>query len=147
MPFPRYVTVKLTHGRSIPVSVEGKMVRLRKDSGEMPIPWQVYRRFAHKLELVGDSIGQVNAAMQEGDVQTAAPSVMIPGGWAGSTSESGGEGEEPPKPVKETLPEWPLPTPPEEYVKLFGKRKNPSKTIKGRLDLAAKIMAAGGTDG
>jgi len=144
MPFPRYVTVKLTHGRSIAVSLQGKMERLRKDSEPMAIPWQVYLRFAHKLELVGDSIGQVNAAMQEEDIQTTAPSVMTPGGWAGATSTS--EGEEP-EAKEEELPTWPLPTGPEEYIKLFAKRKNKSKTIKDRIALARRILAAEESDG
>lgn len=130
MPIPRYVTVKLTHGRSVPVSVQGDMIRVRKDGPAVEIPWTVYLRFAHKLELVGDSIGQVNTAMQESEVETTAPSYL-------------GHKE-----IKEDfpglLPEWPMQVPPEEYIKLFGKRKGISKTVKERLDLARRIIAAKG---
>lgn len=130
MPIPRYVTVKLAHGRSVPVSVQGDMVRIRKGGPEVEIPFAVYLRYAHKLELVGDSIGQVNTAMQEGEVQTTAPS------WVGPTeAEAEGPGE---------LPEWPMQIPPEEYIKLFGKRKGISRTVKIRLDLARQILAAKG---
>ncbi len=130
MPLPRYVTVKLTHGRSVPVSVQGDMIRIRKDGPAVEVPWVLYLRFAHKLELVGDSIGQVNAAMQESDVQTTAPSYL---GHQEIRDDSPG-----------LLPEWPMQVPPEEYIKLFGKRKGISKTVKGRLDLARQILAARG---
>lgn len=130
MPLPRYVTVKLAHGRSVPVSVQGEMIRIRRDGPAVEIPWTVFLRYRHKLELVGDSIGQVNTAMQEGEVQTTAPS------WVGETTHS--EVEDGP------LPEWPMQVPPEEYIKLFGKRKGISKTVKERLDLARRIIAAKG---
>lgn len=129
---PRYVTVKLTHGRSVPVSVQGEMVRIRKDGPAVEIPWTVFLRYRHKLELVGDSIGQVNAAMQETEVQTTAPS------WVGETTHSAVEDD----PAQ--LPVWPMQVPPEEYIKLFGKRKGISKTVKERLDLARQIIAAKG---
>lgn len=134
MPTPRYVTVKLTHGRSVPVSVQGDMIRIRKDGPAVEIPFQVYLRYAHKLELVGDSIGQVNTAMQESEVLTAAPS------WSGNTAHSEQEDQAEGGP----LPEWPMQVPPEEYIKLFGKRKGVSKTVKARLDLARQILAAQG---
>ena len=130
MPIPRYVTVKLTHGRSVPVSVQGEMIRVRKGGPAVEIPWTIYLRFAHKLELIGDSLNQVNTAMQEGEIQTTAPS------WVGPTAaevvDSG------------LIPEWPMQVPPEEYIKLFGKRKGISKTVKERLDLARRIIAAKG---
>lgn len=130
MPIPRYVTVKLTHGRSVPVSVQGEMIRVRKGGPAVEIPWTIYLRFAHKLELIGDSLNQVNTAMQEGEIQTTAPS------WVGPTA---------PEVVDSGLiPEWPMQVPPEEYIKLFGKRKGISKTVKERLDLARRIIAAKG---
>ncbi len=130
MPIPRYVTVKLSHGRSVPVSVQGEMIRIRRDGPAVEIPWTVFLRYRHKLELVGDSIGQVNAAMQEGEVQTTMPS------WVGETTHSAVEDG--------PLPEWPMQVPPEEYIKLFAKRKGISKTVKMRLDLARQILAARG---
>ena len=134
MPLPRYVTVKLTHGRSVPVSVQGEMVRIRKGGPAVEIPWTVFLRYRHKLELVGDSIGAVNAAMQEGEVVTTAPS------WVGETTHSAPGTEVDPG----ELPVWPMQVPPEEYIKLFGKRKGISKTVKERLDLARRILAAKG---
>ncbi len=131
MPIPRYVSVKLSHGRSVPVSVQGEMIRIRKDGPAVEIPWTVFLRYRHKLELVGDSIGQVNTAMQETEIETTAPS------WVGETTHSE------PEPAGD-LPEWPMQVPPEEYIKLFGKRKGISKTVKERLDLARRILAAKG---
>jgi len=110
------------------------MVRIRKDGPAVEIPWVVFLRYRHKLELVGDSIGAVNAAMQEDQVQTTAPS------WSGSTAHSDPGAETDPGP----LLEWPMQIPPEEYIKLFDKRKGKSKTVKARLALARKILAAKG---
>ncbi len=128
MTLPRVVKVKLIHGRSVPVSIGGKMDRMRVGD-ELIIPYQVYLRHAWKMELVGDSIGQVQTAIMEGEqVQSAPTQVTQP------------VVEVPPDGTKEeTVPLWDLQVSPEEYINLYGKRKNPSHTIKKRLELARKL--------
>lgn len=128
MPLPRVVKAILVSGRSVPVSIKGVMHRIRVGDDPIDIPYQVYLTHAWKMELVGDSLEQVTTAMNEGDAVLSAP-----------TQTHQAEVEE--KEKEEWLPEWDITMPPEDYYKLYIKRKNPGPTIKRRLALAKKIMA------
>lgn len=124
MPLPRIVKARLVSGRSVPVSIKGVMTRMRAGDDPLNIPYEVYRNHAWKMELVGDSLGQVQTAMHEGEQVQTAPTQV------------------PPAEVKEgPLPEWDITMPPEDYLRLYGKKKKPSKTIQRRLDLAKRILA------
>lgn len=127
MNMPRFVLCKVVNGRSVPVSLKGVMHRMRVGDDPISIPFQVYVRHAWKMELVGESIEQVRTAMMEGDdIQTTAPAVGIPPAKAEK---------------KEEVLEWPLQVPPEEYIRLYENKKNPSKTVLARLELARKLTA------
>ncbi len=131
---PRMVMVKLIHGRSVPVSLQGVMHRIRVGDPPISIPYGVYIRHAWKLELCGDSMEQVRTAIMEGEQMQTSPTALpqVP--------------PEVEKSVKEDeVPLWPLQVPPEEYIKLYGKKKNPSPTVKSRLALARKLIE--GQDG
>ncbi len=125
---PRMVLVKLTHGRSVPVSLQGVMHRLRMGDPPMSIPYGVYIRHAWKLELVGESMEQVRTAIMEGEQMQTSPTALP---------------QVPPEVVKSTkedeVPLWDLKVSPEEYQSLYGKKKNPSPTVKRRLALARKL--------
>lgn len=126
---PRMVMVKLIHGRSVPVSLQGVMHRLRVGDEPMSIPYGVYIRHAWKLELVGESMEQVRTAIMEGEQMQTSPTALpqVP--------------PEVEKSVKDDeVPLWPLQVPPEEYIKLYGKKKNPSPTVLARLKLARKLI-------
>jgi len=126
---PRFVSVVVTHGRSIPVSIAGEMRRLAVGDPPTLIPYEIYIRYAHKLRLIvegeGD-LGMETTAVQAADV-------------------AGIETEAPIAPA--ALPAWPMRVGPEEYLALYEKRKNPSKTMTARLDLARAIIAAKGDHG
>ena len=125
---PRFVSVVVTHGRSVPVSIGGKMRRLAVGDKPALIPFEIYVRYAHKLRLVetDGSLGMETTAVQGEDV-------------------AGIEAEAPVAPAP--LPAWPMRVGPEEYLALYEKRKNPSKTMTARLDLARAIIAAKGDHG
>lgn len=124
MPLPRIVRARLVSGRSVPVSIGGVMHRMRVGDEPLDIPFEVYRGHAWKMELVGDSLNQVQAVMHEGEQVQQAPTQV------------------PQAEVKEEpLPEWDITMPPEDYYKTYSKKKNPSKTIQQRLDLAKRILA------
>jgi len=125
---PRMVTVKLTHGRSVPVSLQGVMHRLRMGDPPMSIPYGVYIRHAWKLELVGESMEQVRTAIMEGEQIQTSPTALpqVPSEVVKSTKD-------------DEVPLWELQVSPEEYIKLYGKKKNPSPTVKRRLALARKL--------
>ena len=125
---PRFVSVICTHGRSIPVSIAGVMRRLKPGDPAVSIPYQVYIRYAHKLELVGDSLKSMNQEMQ-----TATTAIQ-------EKDLAGIEKEAPLEPGP--LPTWPMRVGPEEYLALYEKRANPSKTMIARLQLAKQIIAA-----
>lgn len=95
----------------------------------MDIPFEVYRAHAWKMELVGDSLGQIQAVMNEGEGVVAAPT-QIP------------QAEVVEK-VEEDLPEWDIIMPPEDYLRIYGKKKKLSTTVKRRVELARKIVARG----
>lgn len=120
---------KLLHGRSVPVSLQGVMHRMRVGDKPVSIPYQVYIRHAWKLELVGESMEQVRTAIMEGEQMQTSPTALP---------------QVPPEVVKSTkddeVPLWPLQVPPEEYIKLYGKKKDPSPTVLARLKLARKLI-------
>ncbi len=126
---PRFVSVICTHGRSIPVSIAGVMRRLKVGDPAISIPYQVYIQYAHKLELVGDSLKQLNEEMQTSTTAITEKDV------------AGIEKEAPPA-APGPLPEWPMRVGPEEYLALYEKRPNPSKTMIARIQLAKQIIAA-----
>ncbi len=130
MPLPRIVRARLVSGRSVPISVRGENLRMRVGDEPMDIPFEVYRSHAWKMELVGDSLGQVQAAMHEGEGVVAAP-----------TQVPQAEVEE--REVEEDLPEWDIIMPPEDYLKIYGRKKKLSPTVKRRVELARKILARG----
>ncbi len=130
---PRIVRARLVSGRSVPVSIRGEMVRMRVGDEPRDIPWEVYRSHAWKMELVGDSLGQVQAAMQEGEGVVAAPT-QVPQAEVAEVEELK---------VEEDLPEWDIIMPPEDYLKIWGRKKKLSPTVKRRVDLARKIVAKG----
>jgi hypothetical protein len=117
---PRFVSVVVTHGRSIPVSLGGVMRRLSVGDKPSLIPYEIYIRFAHKLRLVGEGEMPVETA----DIKAADVAGV----------------ETPSAPVE--IPTWPMRVGPEEYLQLYEKRKNPSKTMDARLALARRIVAA-----
>lgn len=120
---PRFVSVVVTHGRSIPVSIGGAMRRLSVGDKPSLIPYEIYIRFAHKLRLVEETAIPVETAdIKAGDV-------------------AGVETASAPAPPAE-LPTWPMRVGPEEYLSLYEKRKNPSKTMVARLALARTIVRA-----
>lgn len=125
---PRMVLVKLTHGRSVPVSLKGVMHRLRMGDDPISIPYGVYIRHAWKLELVGESMEQVRTAIMEGEQMQTSPTALP---------------QVPPDVVKsvkdDEVPLWDLKVSPEEYLTLYGKKKNPSPTLKRRLKLARNL--------
>ncbi len=125
---PRMVMVKLTHGRSVPVSLQGVMHRIRVGDDPISIPYGVYIRHAWKLELVGESMEQVRTAIMEGEQMQTSPTALP---------------QVPPEVVKSTkedeVPLWDLKVSPEEYLNLYSKKKNPSPTVKKRLELAKKL--------
>ncbi len=129
---PRIVKARLVSGRSVPVSIGGVMHRMRAGDEALDIPFEVYRSHAWKMELVGDSLGQVQTAMHEGEQVQSAPT-QVPQAKV--------------KEEEEPLPEWDIIMPPEDYARVFGKKKNPSKTVQARLDLARRIMAVKERDG
>lgn len=132
---PRMVMVKVTHGRSVPVSLQGVMHRLRVGDPPISIPYGVYIRHAWKLELVGESMEQVRTAMMEGDGQMQTSPTALP--------------QVPPEVVKSVqegeVLEWKMRVSPEEYWRIYKDKKNPSKTVLARLALAKKLIEA--TDG
>ncbi len=128
MPFPRFVTARLVSGRSIPISIKGVMQRIRAGDDPISIPYEVYRNHAWKMQLTGDSLGQVNTAIHEGMMVQSAPTQL------------------PQAKVEEPLPEWDIAMAPEHYWSAYSKKKNPSKTIQRRLELAKRIMAHGETE-
>ncbi len=120
---PRFVSVVVTHGRSVPVSIGGVMRRLQVGDGAVLIPYEIYVRYAHKLRLVEESSIPVETAdIKAGDV-------------------AGVETPSAPAPPAE-IPTWPMRVGPEEYLGLYEKRKNPSKTMTARLALARTIVRA-----
>lgn len=120
--------VKLVHGRSVPVSLQGVMHRIRVGDDPISIPYGVYIRHAWKLELVGESMEQVRTAIMEGEQMQTSPTALP---------------QVPPEVVKSTkddeVPLWDLKVSPEEYLNLYGKKKNPSPTVKRRVALARKL--------
>lgn len=121
---PRFVSVIVTHGRSVPVSIGGQMRRLQVGDNPTLVPYEIYLRYAHKLRLV-DSVPTMeteDTAIRAGDV-------------------AGVETPKQPLPPAE-LPSWPMRVGPEEYLSLYEKRKDPSKTMIARLDLARQIVAS-----
>jgi hypothetical protein len=133
MPLPRIVKARLVSGRSVPVSIQGRAVRMRVGDEPIDIPFQVYRSHAWKMELVGDSLGQVQAAMQEGEAVVVAPTQVPQAEVAGVEEVK----------VEDDLPEWDLIVPPEDYLKIYGRKKKLSPTVKRRVELARKIVAKG----
>ena len=105
------------------------MRRLSVGDPAVSIPFQVYVRYAHKLELVGDSLKQMNEEMQTGTT-------------AIQEKDLAGIEKETPLANPEPLPTWMMRVGPEEYLSLYEKRANPSKTMLARLELARKIIAA-----
>lgn len=126
---PRMVTCKLIHGRSVPVSLQGVMLRMRVGDEPVSIPYQVYIRHAWKLELVGESMEQVRTAIMEGEQMQTSPTALpqVPPEVSKSVKD-------------DEVPLWPLQVPPEEYIRLYGKKKNPSPTVLARLKLARKLI-------
>ncbi len=120
---PRFVSVIVTHGRSIPVSIGGQMHRLSVGDNPAMIPYEVYLRYAHKLELVaeGQAIPSVTTDIKAGDVAGV---------------------ETPAAPRLSELPTWPMRIGPEEYLGLYEDRPDPSPTMLARLELARQIVAA-----
>ena len=125
---PRMVLVKLTHGRSVPVSLKGVMHRLRMGDDPISIPYGVYIRHAWKLELVGESMEQVRTAIMEGEQMQTSPTALpqVPPDVMKSVKD-------------DEVPLWDLKVSPEEYLTLYGKKKNPSPTLKRRLKLARNL--------
>ena len=125
---PRFVSVVVTHGRSIPVSIRGEMRRLSVGDPPALIPYEIYLRYAHKLRLEGSDgdLGMETTAVKGEDV-------------------AGIEATTPAAPAP--LPTWPMRVGPEEYLTLYEKRKDPSKTMTARLELARAIVAAKGDHG
>jgi len=103
------------------------MHRMRVGEDPISIPYGVYVRHAWKMELVGESVEQVRTAIMEGEQVQSAPTavVQVPVGGSEKTDE---------------VLLWPLSIPPEEYYKLYKNKKNPSKTLLERLELARKLM-------
>lgn len=130
MPMPRIVRARLVSGRSVPVSIKGENQRMRVGDEPMDIPWEVYRSHAWKMELVDDSLGQVQTAMHEGEQVQVAPT-QVPQAQVEEVK------------VEEDLPEWDIIMPPEDYLKTYGRKKKLSTTVKRRVDLARKIVAKG----
>lgn len=120
---PRFVSVIVSHGRSVPVSIGGKMRRLSVGDDPTLIPYEIYLRYAHKLTLVAEdqSIPVTTTDVKAGDVSGI---------------------ETPAAPQLSELPTWPMRVGPEEYEDLYGKRKDPSPTMLARLELARQIIAA-----
>ena len=81
------------------------------------------------MELIGESMEQVRTAIMEGEQMQTSPTALP---------------QVPPEVVKSTkddeVPLWPLSIPPEEYIRLYAKKKNPSATVKKRLELARKLI-------
>lgn len=105
-------------------------MRMRVGDEPMDIPWEVYRSHAWKMELVGDSLGQVQTAMHEGEQVQSAPT-QVPQAQVAEVK------------VEEDLPEWDIIMPPEDYLKIWGRKKKLSPTVKRRVELAKKIVARG----
>lgn len=126
MPLPRIVTVRLLNGRSVPISMKDGMHRMRVGDDPISIPYGVYIRHAWKMELIGESVEQVRTAIMEGEQVQSAPTavVQVPVGIPEGTDE---------------VLFWPLQIPPEEYIVLYQNKKNPSKTLLARLELARKL--------
>jgi hypothetical protein len=120
---PRFVSVIVTHGRSVPVSIGGKMNRLSVGDKPAMIPYEIYIRYAHKLELVvdGQAIPRETTDINAGDVAGV---------------------ETPAAPRLSELPKWPMRIGPEEYLGLYESRPDPSPTMLARLELARQIVAA-----
>lgn len=120
---PRFVSVIVTHGRSVPVSLGGKMHRLSVGDNPAMIPYEIYLRYAHKLELVaeGQDLEVADTAIKAGDVAGV---------------------ETPAAPRLSELPKWPMRIGPEEYLGLYESRPDPSPTMLARLELARQIIAA-----
>ncbi len=120
---PRFVSVIVSHGRSIPVSIGGKMHRLSVGDNPAMIPYDIYIRYAHKLELVVD-----------GQVMPVATTDIKAADVAGVETQAA--------PRLSELPTWPMRVGPEEYLSLYEKRPDPSPTMLARLELARQIVAA-----
>lgn len=120
---PRFVSVIVSHGRSVPVSIGGKMRRLSVGDDPTLVPYEIYLRYAHKLTLVaeGQGIPVTTTDVKAGDVAGV---------------------ETPAAPTLEQLPTWPMRVGPEEYLSLYEKRPDPSPTMLARLELARQIVAA-----
>lgn len=91
--------------------------------GDKPtmIPYEIYLRYAHKLDLVaeGQAIPVTTTDIKAADVAGV---------------------ETPARPI--ALPTWPMRIGPEEYLGLYEDRPDPSKTMLERLALARRIVAA-----
>lgn len=130
---PRFVSVKVIHGRSVPVSLQGVMHRLRVGDDPISIPYAVYLRYAHKLALVGESAAEVAGAMEAAAAMQVADTAI---------KEADVAGVETAAPTLAALPTWPMRVGPEEYISLYEDRPNKSKTMIARLELARQIVAA-----
>ena len=119
---PRFVSVVVTHGRSVPVSIAGVMRRISVGDKPTLIPFEIYVRYAHKLRLVEEGSMPVETT----DIKAA--------------DVAGVETTMLPPPAK--IPTWPMRVGPEEYLQLYEKRKNPSKTMLARMELARTIIRA-----
>lgn len=117
---PRFVSVVVTHGRSVPVSIGGVMRRLQVGDGPTLIPYEIYVRYAHKLRVV-----------EEGAIPVETTDIKAADVAGVETASAPAE-----------IPTWPMRVGPEEYLQLYEKRKNPSKTMDARLALARRIVAA-----
>ena len=120
---PRVVLVRLVQGRSIPYCFEGRMRRLRREDPPALMPYQVYKQYAWKLELVGEDYKKVSTAMHSAEVVKR----LV---------------EPEPTPDKLPLPKWELKVSPEEYIDLYGSRENPSPRMRERLALAKQLKDA-----
>jgi len=79
---PRFVSVVVTHGRSVPVSIGGAMRRLKVGDDPTLIPFEIYVRYAHKLRVVEDGempveTADIKAADVAGVETPAAPAAPV----------------------------------------------------------------------
>ncbi len=130
---PRFVSVQVIRGRSVPVSLGGVMHRLRLGDDPISIPYAVYLRYAHKLQLMGESAAEVAGAMEAAGAMKVADTAIQGSDVAGI---------ETPAPTLAQLPTWPMRVGPDEYISLYEDRPNKSKTMIARLELARLIVAA-----
>lgn len=115
---PKTVNVRVTHGRSVPFSWQGKPVRLRKGEPAHPMPYAVYLRYKHKLEIVSGAVEEEAAVVQKEEILTAAAAPA----------------------AAESPAEWPLKVSPEDYIKQHGEKEDPSPTVANRLELARRLV-------